>query len=57
MKNFQNLGKSLTKTEQRKISGGNVVCISCAVQETTLCAGSNSWECVDTGYGGIQCAN
>ncbi len=57
MKHFQNLGRSLTKNEQKKIGGGRAVCITCPIQETTLCAGSNSWECKDTGYQAIQCAN
>ena len=56
MKKFQNLGRSLTKEQQKKITGGNVVCISC-IGGDTLCAGSSTWTSTDTGYGGILCAN
>lgn len=56
MKKFQNLGRSLTKDEQKKISGGNVVCISCSGGDT-LCAGSSTWTCTDTGYSAIMCGN
>jgi hypothetical protein len=54
MKKFESLGKSLTKAQQKKITGGGgYICISCPGNNTlcAYCAGSG----LGTRYQGIEC--
>lgn len=44
MKKFETLGRSLSKHDQKRIIGGNVVCISCS-DGSTLCAGNSNYTC------------
>lgn len=61
MNKMQNLGRSLTKNEQKKIFGGNEVeeiggegCIkvgaTCKQSDDKCCTGSSCGGCADTGY-------
>ena len=56
MKKFQNLGRELSRNEQKKITGGNVACIECGGSTGTLCAGSSNHTCSSTSSV-ITCTN
>ncbi|HEU5164577.1 MAG TPA: hypothetical protein VFU29_03510 [Chitinophagaceae bacterium] len=51
MKKLEDLGKKLSKEEQKKIAGGNATCV--------LCSGGNvmctSGDCVGEDYDGLYC--
>jgi hypothetical protein len=51
MKKFENLGKSLTKEEQKKINGGyEGGCGTCSSTADTCNAGCQCTGCPDIGY-------
>lgn len=63
MKKFEQLGKSLSKLEQKKIKGGDyggygmTVCTLCDEQtQHFMCTTEpDGWTCTDTGYKSIVC--